>query len=161
MAHRRINSIHFFDQLLVERPELPTTKLMTPCVAVSRPITAAYRLHESNTIRDLRLMVETAPCSIRLERKGRYPGGRKHQFARRAYIGGVEIAWCRRALGSRRPDLAAKLMLQSAPFVAVAILRKLGRQFRRSSFPIRLPEQPAMVGSGTSSGSPVPPGKMS
>ena len=109
-----------------------------PCVMVKHPITVAYRFHDSNTIRNLKFMVETAPGLIRLERQGRYPGGKSRRFSRWAYIGGVEIAWCRSALRARRFDLAARLLLISSPFVVAAIIRKLGRRFRRKLPAMRL-----------------------
>lgn len=99
-----------------------------PWVTVQRPTTIAYRIHESNTIGNLAYMVKTAPCLIRLEKLGKYPGGGTWRFSRWAYLGGVLWNWCQQALTARQYRAAAGLILKGAPMIACGMLRKMTRR---------------------------------
>lgn len=101
-----------------------------PCLIVVRPTTVAYRVHESNSVRNIEAMVGGTLSLVRAERCGQFPGGRARSFSRYAYIGSKVHFWIWKALKSRRPDLAFRLLRNAGPMVAAAALRKVWVKFR-------------------------------
>jgi hypothetical protein len=63
-----------------------------PCVVVKRPATIAYRVHKTNSVRNIQGVANDVFPIIEAERRGQYPGGPSRRFERYACIGGV--AWC-------------------------------------------------------------------
>jgi glycosyltransferase involved in cell wall biosynthesis len=112
-----------------------------PCVIIIRPTTVAYRVHESNTVRNLQAMVSGTLSLVRAERCGQYPGGRARRFSRYAYIGSKVYFWIRKALKLRRPDLAFRLLRNAGPMVAAAALRKAWVKIRPSARSLVLGEE--------------------
>jgi len=109
-----------------------------PWVVVKQPITVAYRLHDSNTIANMELMLRTALCLIKLEKQGAYPGGSANKFSRWAYLGGVLWNWCRQALAAKKFGPATQLIIKGAPMITCGTLRKLSLKLRKKKLPLRL-----------------------
>jgi glycosyltransferase involved in cell wall biosynthesis len=106
-----------------------------PAVLLERPCTVAYRLHPSNSIRDLRRVVEGIIRLIVAERHGAYPGGRQRRVDRRAVIGNQTYWWSRCAFLQRQPWLAARLLFAGFDMVLVRLVKKL-RTKGRGNTPI-------------------------
>ncbi|HLH56562.1 MAG TPA: glycosyltransferase [Verrucomicrobiae bacterium] len=96
-----------------------------PCMLVVEPITVLYRLHASNSIRNVEAMIRGVLAVITAERNREYPGGTTRRFARYATIGGPLQLWCRNALKQKRLDLAVRLLKSGWPMLGAAILRKM------------------------------------
>jgi glycosyltransferase involved in cell wall biosynthesis len=96
-----------------------------PCVIIKRPATVAYRIHASNTVRDVKAMVRGTMSLISAERRGEYPGGRQRRFARYAVIGGMAWSWVKHSMEAHRPDLALELLVRSGPMLMAGALEKL------------------------------------
>lgn len=112
-----------------------------PCIVVQEPYTIARREHATNFVRNIGATVDGILGLVRLEKQGRFPGGRHQREGRYAVIGGFAWCWafkhCRR---DKRPKLALRLFLGTAPMIAVAVWKRLLRCFRKPAPPIVLPE---------------------
>jgi hypothetical protein len=112
-----------------------------PCVAIQKPYTFAYRLHEANSIRNVKAIADGMLELARLERQGQYSGGSKRRRDRYAVIGGRASTWAVRYCwrGGQR-KLAFRLILGTAPMVAAAVWKKFLRYFHKGPELIVLPE---------------------
>ncbi len=97
----------------------------SPCVVVAQPITVAYRTHETNSIRDPGAMVNGILSLIDSEKKGQYPGGYERKWDRYACIGGISQLWIIRSLQAHKPVEALRILLQGAPMLLAAVIRKM------------------------------------
>lgn len=113
-----------------------------PCIVVQEPYTVARRLHATNFIQNIGAIVEGVLRLVRLEKQGRFPGGRHQRVGRYAVIGGFAWCWaykhCWRLQKQRK--LALRLFLGTAPMIAVAVWKRFLRCFRKPLPPIVLPE---------------------
>jgi glycosyltransferase involved in cell wall biosynthesis len=109
-----------------------------PFVIVKQPFTIAYRMHETNAVRDIEKMIHGLLSLIRLERQGRFPGGWERLFDRYARIGGPAYEWIRKGLNGGCPKLAIKLLVNSGPMIAAAVLRKSWHCFHKTSTSLTL-----------------------
>jgi glycosyltransferase involved in cell wall biosynthesis len=113
-----------------------------PCIVVQKPYTVAYRLHEGNSIRNIKAVTDGMLLLARSERLGQYPGGSERRLDRYAVIGGRASNWalkyCWRG-GHRK--LALRLLLGTAPMVFAAVWKKFLRCLRKPAQPIVLPER--------------------
>jgi glycosyltransferase involved in cell wall biosynthesis len=110
-----------------------------PCVLLKQPFTVAYRLHSTNTIRQLDYLLESASCLARFERLGQYPGGSGRRFDRYAYVGGVSWHYAAIGLKSGLYKLSIKLLLKTFPMVTVGLINTALRRFRKPLPLITLP----------------------
>lgn len=112
-----------------------------PLVIIQTPRTVVYRLHGENSVNSSRAHANGLLGVARLERQGAYPGGRKRLLDRYTFLGGVSAQWaaarCWRD-GDRR--MAIRLVLGTAPMVAIAVWRKFLRRFKKPPEVIVLPE---------------------
>ncbi len=113
-----------------------------PCIVIREPDTIARRMHETNFVRDVGAVVDGTLGLVRLDRQGRYPGGKRHRMGRHAVIGGFALVWainyCWRGKQRRH---ALRLLLGTAPMVAVAVWKRFLRSFRKPTPLIVLPEE--------------------
>jgi glycosyltransferase involved in cell wall biosynthesis len=103
-----------------------------PCAVVKTPVTVAYRVHQSNSIRGVEPMVDGILALVASERAGGYPGGTKYRFPRYACIGGIAQLWVRNALKLSQISSGAKLGVGSAPMIAASAVKKLFSRFHGS-----------------------------
>jgi hypothetical protein len=64
------------------------------------------------------------------EREGGYPGGSRLRYKRFAIIGGAAFGWIRRALATGCYLEPAKLMVNAAPMIAAASIRRLATKLK-------------------------------
>lgn len=111
-----------------------------PCIFIQKPYTFAYRVHTSNSIRNVQSHAKGMLYLARLERQGRYPGGSKRRWDRYAIIGGVASSWALRyCWRGKQRKLALQLLLGTAPMVFAATWNKVLRAFRKPLKPIAVP----------------------
>jgi glycosyltransferase involved in cell wall biosynthesis len=112
-----------------------------PCIFIQKPYTFAYRVHESNSIRNVQSHAAGMLYLARLERQGRYPGGSQRRWDRYAIIGGVASTWAvRYCWRNKQRALACRLLLGTAPMVLAAAMKKALRYLRKPPQPISFPE---------------------
>jgi glycosyltransferase involved in cell wall biosynthesis len=115
-----------------------------PCIFIQKPYTFAYRVHESNSIRNVQSHAGGMLYLARLERQGRYPGGSKRRWDRYAIIGGVASTWAvRYCWRGKQRTLAIRLLLGTAPMVLAATVKKAMRYFGKQPQSITLSEDSA------------------
>jgi glycosyltransferase involved in cell wall biosynthesis len=110
-----------------------------PLIVMQKPRTVAYRQHPGNTVLNVKAINDGILLLARLERQGRYPGGRKRRLERYAIIGGRASTWALRYCwrnGKRK--LAVQLLLGTAPMVLAALVKKSLRRFKRPVQPMVL-----------------------
>jgi glycosyltransferase involved in cell wall biosynthesis len=115
------------------------TGVYGPCLALQKPYTVAYRLHEDNSIRNVKAIADGILRLAWLEHQGQYPGGSNRRWDRYAIIGGRASTWAYRYCwrgGERK--LALRLLLGTAPMVFAAVCKKIARLFRKPAQPIIL-----------------------
>ncbi len=110
-----------------------------PCVVMKWPATAAYRVHETNTCRDVQRMANGIFPIIEAERRGQYPGGRSRRFDRYACIGGAAWLWFKYALKDRQMRVVGKYMLHCTPMIVAGALKKVRKRLRGGAPLIRVP----------------------
>jgi glycosyltransferase involved in cell wall biosynthesis len=112
-----------------------------PCVVVRKPYTLAYRMHQENSIRNVKLIAEGVLSLARSERLGEYPGGGERRWDRYSVLGGRASTWAfRYCWKGGQKKLALRLLSKTAPMVFAALWNKSLRSFRKSATPIVLPE---------------------
>jgi hypothetical protein len=113
-----------------------------PCVFIRKPYTFAYRVHETNSIRNVQSHARGILYLARLEREGRYPGGNERRWDRYAIIGGVASTWALRyCWRGKQRALAVRLLLGTAPMVFAAVMKKALRYFKKPIQLVELPER--------------------
>jgi GT2 family glycosyltransferase len=110
-----------------------------PCVVMKRPATAAYRVHQTNTCRDVRRMANGIFPIIEAERRGQYPGGRSRRLDRYTCIGGAAWLWFRYALKDRQMRVVGKYMLHCTPMIAAGALKRIWGRLRGHTRPVCVP----------------------
>jgi hypothetical protein len=106
------------------------------CVVVKGPATFAYRVHQTNSIRDISGVANGVFPIIRAERQGQYPGGSSRRFDRYACIGGVAWCWFKYALGARQMRVVGKYMLHCGPMIVAGALKKIRGRLHGAARPI-------------------------
>jgi glycosyltransferase involved in cell wall biosynthesis len=113
-----------------------------PCIVIQEPITIVRRMHATNFVRDVGAVVGGTLGLVRLDKQGRYPGGKRHRMGRYAVIGGFSLIWainyCWR---TKQRWQAVRLLAGTAPMVAVAVWKRILRSFRTATPLIVLPEE--------------------
>ena len=71
----------------------PAVREIRRFVLIRAPLTAAYRIHESNSTKSLRSHADGLLGVVRAERQGFYPGGAERRWDRYALIGGISAQW--------------------------------------------------------------------
>jgi len=110
-----------------------------PCVVVKQPTTVSYRVHPTNSVRDIERMTDGIYPIVKAERHGQYPGGRSRRFARYACIGGVAWCWFKYALAAHRPRIACKYLVYCTPMFVAGALKKIWGRVHGASRPVCVP----------------------
>ena len=105
-----------------------------------KPITVAYRIHSSNSIRSLTSMVQGIYSIVRSEHNGEYPGGLRRRFARYACIGGIAWVWVQNAWKLRQYGQSCALLCRSFPMVVAGACKKLRTKYRQQRPLVLLPQ---------------------
>ncbi len=112
-----------------------------PCIVVLKPYTLAYRMHEENSIKNVRLIAEGVLSLARSERRGEYPGGNERRWERYAVLGGRASTWALRyCWRGGQKKLALRLLFGTAPMVFAALWNKSIRYAHTPEKPIVLPQ---------------------
>lgn len=129
-----------------------------PCIVVREPDTIVRRMHEKNFVRDVGAVVDGILGVVRLDKMGRYPGGRRQRMGRYAVIGGFSLVWAINYCWRRKQRAhGVRLLVGTAPMVAVAIWKRFFRIFRKPTPVIILPEERSQAKSAAASaGSALP-----
>ncbi len=107
-----------------------------PCVIATRPITLAYRYHETQSSKNIEKMCQGALYLIDMVRHGQTAGGRSRRFDRYAYLGGIVNEWSGKAYKSQLRGVALKILIKGWPMVTAALLRKALLFFHRPAAPL-------------------------
>jgi glycosyltransferase involved in cell wall biosynthesis len=115
-----------------------------PCVIVQKPVTVAYRVHNSNSVRSVAPMVRGVLSLIGSERNGEYPGGIRCKFGRYACIGGIAQRWVGRAWQASQYKASLMLLFRSLPMISAAVGKKVFTKCQPKNPPVILSDtQPA------------------
>jgi glycosyltransferase involved in cell wall biosynthesis len=102
-----------------------------PMIKILKPITAAVRLHDSNSTRSLCFLTEGLITRIRNERHGVYPGGWRRMLDRRGLIGSDALSCLKHYyIGARHAPVGQRLwhtvrvLAHLRGMVPAALLRK-------------------------------------
>jgi glycosyltransferase involved in cell wall biosynthesis len=93
-------------------------------VQVLSPATVFYRLHASNSVRNVPPFIVMAHRIIHKLRRGEYPGGRAHRFDMYAFVGGPMAFWVKRAFRAGLYREAWKLMVAGRSVILAAVTRR-------------------------------------
>ena len=104
--------------------DLSTKLALSRLVLVVSPATAFYRIHSSNSILSVPPFLRNLHLLLEKEKRGQYPGGRKHRFARRGWLGGLAVFWLTRAVRDQRYREAWKLVVSAWTMMMVATVRR-------------------------------------
>ncbi len=96
-----------------------------PMILVEHPFTVLYRLHGTNSIHNLQLIINGVQRLKSAEINGEYPGGSSRKFERMASIGGPFFGWALTMLNNNHYLLAAELFFSGLPMIIANILRKI------------------------------------
>jgi len=102
-----------------------------PCVIATRPITLAYRYHETQSSKNIAKMCQGVLYLIDMVRHGKDNGGQSRLFDRYAYLGGIVNEWTGKAYRAKLWGVAFKILLRGWPMVIAALLRKALLLFHR------------------------------
>jgi len=91
---------------------------------ICSPETAFYRIHSSNSIHTVPPFLTNLYLLVEKETSGQYPGGPKHRFERRAWLGGLSFFWMKRAWRAGLYSDALKIAAHCSPWIAAGIARR-------------------------------------
>ncbi|RII27103.1 MAG: hypothetical protein CXR31_07560 [Geobacter sp.] len=97
-----------------------------PCVIATRPITLAYRYHETQSSKNIAKMCQGVLYLIDMVRQGK-----DRLFDRYAYLGGIVNEWVGKACRAQLWGVAFKILLKGWPMVIAALVRKVCLVFHR------------------------------
>ncbi len=97
---------------------------LSPCVLIDNPVTVGYRIHESNSIHDVKSNLDTLHMILDLERKGEYPGGVQRKFDRLSIIGGHIQAWSLKGMKVGLRKAAFFLLIKGFHTICAILLKK-------------------------------------
>jgi glycosyltransferase involved in cell wall biosynthesis len=116
-----------------------------PCVIMKSPNTVAYRIHETNSIKGLKLIADGLIALADAERRGEFPGGRERRQQRYAVIGGRSSSWAYRYCWRQgQYGTALQLLARTAPMVLAAVWGKVKRRFHERPNPAPLVKSTSM-----------------
>jgi glycosyltransferase involved in cell wall biosynthesis len=111
----------------------------SPCLVINEPGITAYRRHDMKSTRNIQAIADGWLRLARAERSGEYKG--RNRWARYATIGGRSLQWAYRyCWRSGKRKLAMKLFTETCPMIAVALIDKVFRRFKKTAPPIILPD---------------------
>lgn len=93
-------------------------------ILVCAPYTMLYRMHAANSIHFVPPFLRSVHLMISTERAGQYPGGRRKQFERCAFQGGMIAFWAKKALRAGLYGAALQLALRGRSMILAAVVRK-------------------------------------
>jgi glycosyltransferase involved in cell wall biosynthesis len=104
---------------------------LQPCLVIHQPVITAYRKHATNSSGNVTAIAEGWLRVAHAERHGAYPG--IDRWGRYAHIGGRTLQWAMNYCwpGGQR-KLAMRLLLETSPMIAVALVNRAVRALRRS-----------------------------
>jgi glycosyltransferase involved in cell wall biosynthesis len=116
----------------------------SPCIVVAEPNTIVRRMHEANTVRDVGRVIDAIFGLIRLDRQGRYPAGMDQRIGRYTIIGGFSVIWAINYCWRKNHRWqAVRMLVGTAPMVAIAIWKRFLRVFRTPAPLVVLSQEPA------------------
>ena len=95
--------------------------------------TVSYRLHESNTVRDVGRFLDGFLKLITIERRGGYPGGSALRLKRRCLMGGPIGFWVMRGVRTGERRKAARLLWSGWDMVLAAVVDRVAARLRPRS----------------------------
>lgn len=99
-----------------------------PCVIATRPITLAYRYHETQSSKNIAKMCQGVLYLIDIVQHGK-----DRLFDRYAYLGGILNEWVGKACRAQLWWVALKILRMGWPMIIAALVRKVCFVFRRPS----------------------------
>lgn len=118
-----------------------------PCVIATRPITLAYRYHETQSSKNIAKMCQGVLYLIDMVRHGQRNGEQSRLFDRYAYLGGIVNEWIKKAYKSQLRGLALKILAKGWPMVIAALLKKIVLSFQRPAVPQIIINRKTQIGS--------------
>lgn len=114
--------------------------LYSPCIVMEKPATSAYRIHGGNTVGNVKSISDGLLALARLERQGKFPGGKERKGDRYTILGGRCLWWAWKynwAAGQRKE--AVRLFFGTLPMIAVATWRRIFRVFQKPPKQVSIP----------------------
>lgn len=103
-----------------------------PVTIVTEPKQFCYRVHATNSVKNLSAVLIAVDVLVTDERAGVFDGrGRGRKTDRYALIGSTAFFWCKKAIRQREIYSSLKLLLRSSPMISVSVWRFSMRKFRR------------------------------
>jgi hypothetical protein len=107
---------------------------------MEKPATSAYRIHGGNTVGNVKSISDGLLALARLERQGKFPGGKERKGDRYTILGGRCLWWAWKynwAAGERKE--AVRLFFGTLPMIAVATWRRIFRVFQKPPKQVSIP----------------------
>lgn len=98
-------------------------------VLVLSPATVWYRMHGTNTVRNVSPFAKGIDVLLKKARAGVYPGGSEAVWKRKAWYGGLVFYWAMEALRSRLYRAGFALLVRHGWLVPLAIARRSASRF--------------------------------
>ena len=121
-------------------------------VLVCAPYTMLYRMHDSNSIRNVSACIEAAHELMEREREGFYPAGQRPRIERLAWYAGIIVCLAKRGMRAGVFKDSFRLLISGWSVILAAIVQGSIRRFRgRRPIEIRALEhkQPAILARAT------------
>lgn len=103
---------------------------LSSMILVVSPATCLYRIHGTNSIHSVPPFLRNLDWILDKERARGYPGGRKYQFARQGWLGGLLVFWIKRCLHTGLYARSARLVTVGWRLIMAAILRRAAAWLR-------------------------------
>lgn len=94
-------------------------------VLIDSPPTVLYRVHSSNSIKNVLPFLRMSHEIIHKARNGQYSATKANRFKTDAWLGGVMVFWIRRAIATKLYWEALKLLSDALPMIVAATTRRL------------------------------------
>jgi glycosyltransferase involved in cell wall biosynthesis len=95
-------------------------------IQILAPPTTFRRIHAANAVNQVPPFIRAVHRIIRNERAGKYPGGERRSWERRAVIGRMVVYWAKRAAKVGLYGDAMKLLARGWPMALVKVTCRLG-----------------------------------
>jgi glycosyltransferase involved in cell wall biosynthesis len=99
--------------------------MVSPAIIIFEPKLFAYRIHSSNSVKNIDHLLKSIAVLISDERKGIFPGGDRRKKDRYSILAGTLLFWVKRALKQRYFKKPITLLLGNIDLIIIGVLWKI------------------------------------
>jgi len=99
--------------------------MVSPAIIIFEPKLFAYRIHSSNSVKNIDHLLKSIAVLISDERKGIFPGSGRRKKDRYTILAGTLLFWIKKAIKQRYLKRPITLLLRNIDIIIIGVLWKI------------------------------------